>query len=196
VATLSVGTAGTHVLHVWMREDGAVVDRIELSNSAAFTPTNFGDVESTQDQDTFIESSGLVAVEAEHFSATIARSGHSWTNTIGIPVSGNVWSEMKYTVYSFIEPNAFGQTPVHNLSADLFGNSDVVIRKRANGYSIQLKSGASFVISVYGLDGRLYDKIQGKAQGVIFLPNQKCKAGTRIIKIKSEGRESIHQIIH
>ena len=33
VATLNVTTAGLHTINVWMREDGARIDRVLLTNS-------------------------------------------------------------------------------------------------------------------------------------------------------------------
>ena len=45
-ATFVVPTAGEHVVSVWMREDGLVLDRLVLTTSAAFTPTGDGPAES------------------------------------------------------------------------------------------------------------------------------------------------------
>ncbi len=42
VATVNVTTAGLHTLNLWMREDGAAVDRLLLSNSASYVPTGTG----------------------------------------------------------------------------------------------------------------------------------------------------------
>jgi lysophospholipase L1-like esterase len=39
VAMLDVATAGVHTINVWMREDGAYVDKLLLTTSAAYTPT-------------------------------------------------------------------------------------------------------------------------------------------------------------
>jgi len=42
VATLSVPSPGIHVLNIWMREDGVVIDKVLLTTSASFTPTGTG----------------------------------------------------------------------------------------------------------------------------------------------------------
>jgi uncharacterized repeat protein (TIGR03806 family) len=45
-ATLSVPSAGVHTIHLWMREDGFVVDKLLLTQNAAFTPTGTGPAQS------------------------------------------------------------------------------------------------------------------------------------------------------
>lgn len=42
VATLNVPSAGVHTLNLWMREDGAVVDRILLTTDSAYVPAAAG----------------------------------------------------------------------------------------------------------------------------------------------------------
>ncbi|MEM1142988.1 MAG: putative Ig domain-containing protein [Pseudomonadota bacterium] len=46
VATVEVDAPGTHVLNVWMREDGFRVDKVVLSTDPSFVPTGFGPTES------------------------------------------------------------------------------------------------------------------------------------------------------
>jgi hypothetical protein len=41
-ATINVTTTGLHVLNVWMREDGTVVDKVLLTTSASFVPSGVG----------------------------------------------------------------------------------------------------------------------------------------------------------
>jgi hypothetical protein len=48
VATVNVTTPGVHVLNLWMREDGTVVDKIVLTTSASYTPTGTGPTESSR----------------------------------------------------------------------------------------------------------------------------------------------------
>jgi hypothetical protein len=47
-ATLNITTPGVHTFHIWMREDGCVVDKIILTNNATFTlpGTDLGPAES------------------------------------------------------------------------------------------------------------------------------------------------------
>ena len=46
VATIFVATPGVHTLNLWMQEDGAVIDKIVLTTSAAYRPTGIGPAES------------------------------------------------------------------------------------------------------------------------------------------------------
>lgn len=48
-ATIEVPTAGTHTVNVWMREDGFVFDKLALTSSAAFIPSERGPAESSRD---------------------------------------------------------------------------------------------------------------------------------------------------
>ncbi|MFO0675208.1 MAG: hypothetical protein U0169_01650 [Polyangiaceae bacterium] len=41
-AVVDLAGAGPHVLHMWMREDGALVDRILLTSDANLVPTGHG----------------------------------------------------------------------------------------------------------------------------------------------------------
>ena len=45
-ATFTVATAGVHTINLWMREDGAVVDRIILTTDPKWSPKGSGPVES------------------------------------------------------------------------------------------------------------------------------------------------------
>jgi hypothetical protein len=42
VATLSISQTGIQSLHIWMREDGALIDRIILTQNASYVPTSSG----------------------------------------------------------------------------------------------------------------------------------------------------------
>ena len=42
VATITVATAGVHILNVWMREDGFILDKIVLTLDTGFTPAGMG----------------------------------------------------------------------------------------------------------------------------------------------------------
>lgn len=47
-ATLEVATAGIHTLNVWMREDGAIVDRILLTPDSKYVPPEPGPAETSR----------------------------------------------------------------------------------------------------------------------------------------------------
>jgi len=44
-ATIQIATPGTHVLNIWMREDGLQLDRLLLTTDPAFTPVGYGPAE-------------------------------------------------------------------------------------------------------------------------------------------------------
>jgi glucose/arabinose dehydrogenase len=54
-ATLSVSQPGVHVLNVWMREDGFVLDKIVLTLDAAFVPTGAGPAPSSREVDSDLD---------------------------------------------------------------------------------------------------------------------------------------------
>ena len=45
-ATIDVPSPGEHVVNVWMREDGLILDKIVLSPDPDFKPTASGPIES------------------------------------------------------------------------------------------------------------------------------------------------------
>lgn len=45
-AKFQVSSAGEHTLHIWMREDGQIVDKILVASEVSFTPTGTGPAES------------------------------------------------------------------------------------------------------------------------------------------------------
>ena len=46
VVTMELGTAGLNTIHVWMREDGLILDKIVLTTDAGFVPDGTGPAES------------------------------------------------------------------------------------------------------------------------------------------------------
>jgi PKD repeat protein len=46
--THNAGSAGVHTVHVWMREDGMLVDKVVMTTDAGFVPTGEGPAESPQ----------------------------------------------------------------------------------------------------------------------------------------------------
>ncbi len=58
-ATIFVPTPGLHSVNLWMREDGAVVDRILLTPSPTFVPTSYGPPTSVRDLPTLNFGNGF-----------------------------------------------------------------------------------------------------------------------------------------
>lgn len=48
-AQITIASPGVHTFHLWMREDGARVDKIILTRNAAYVPTGAGPAESARD---------------------------------------------------------------------------------------------------------------------------------------------------
>jgi hypothetical protein len=48
-AQITVDAAGQHTLNVWMREDGARLDRLILTTDPNYTPTDNGPAESLKE---------------------------------------------------------------------------------------------------------------------------------------------------
>ncbi len=88
---LKVKDSGVHEVCLWMREDGTYVDQLVVTLDKNFQPTD-GLTESDRGTPTddshsggqvtgepFIETDGLVVIEAEHFNGKRAQDNHSWT---------------------------------------------------------------------------------------------------------------------
>jgi len=89
-----VATAGEHVVNVWMRENGMIVDKLLITTDAAYRPTGTGPDESplsstpSRMQDS--GATGLVVFEAEHFDSKISAVGtdgitHEWLQITTAP---------------------------------------------------------------------------------------------------------------
>ena len=99
VATVTVATTGVHVVDVWMREDGFIIDKLVITTDSALAPTGLGPAESARQASTtppppppppspgaFIQSgdaNGIVSMEAEHFATNTAQGGRSWLAAAG-----------------------------------------------------------------------------------------------------------------
>ncbi len=96
-ARLEVTNAGMHEVTVWMREDGIELDRILLTRDASYVPTGAGpDVDGGSDTSTTDGSTdgstggstggdgvtsvidGVIAIDANDFTESLAAGGHSW----------------------------------------------------------------------------------------------------------------------
>lgn len=54
-ATFEVPSAGTHTVNIWMRDDGAIVDKIVLMTNLAYQPSGEGPAESTRANPFFVD---------------------------------------------------------------------------------------------------------------------------------------------
>lgn len=109
---VTIPGTGFYTFYLWMREDGTVADKIWLSltqNVIANGQTATGPAESVITTETptptstpdasnfFLEQSGTLVIEAEHFTGAVAGSGvtagHSWNTTtsfVGYTGDGSV----------------------------------------------------------------------------------------------------------
>jgi glucose/arabinose dehydrogenase/Ca2+-binding RTX toxin-like protein len=84
VATFDVPTTGFHVVNVWMREDGFVIDKLVLTTDSSFTPTGTGPPESPRVPRVTISD---VTVTEGDTGTTAAVFTVSLTSTSGVPVT-------------------------------------------------------------------------------------------------------------
>jgi hypothetical protein len=102
VATIDVTTPGIHTLNVWMREDGAIVDKLLLTTDATFVPTDLGPAESPSDSGTlnfaagFTNTAGLTANGSAVLTGSVARLTDG-----GAFEAGSVFTNSKVNVASF-----------------------------------------------------------------------------------------------
>ncbi|MCP5185068.1 MAG: hypothetical protein H6993_13970, partial [Pseudomonadales bacterium] len=82
VAFVSVPSAGTHTLNVWMREDGMVVDKIVVTSSDTYVPTGNGPAESLRGE-SLIFSSDAVMFSAASGSTTTQNQQVTLTTSDG-----------------------------------------------------------------------------------------------------------------
>ncbi|HJZ94192.1 MAG TPA: PQQ-dependent sugar dehydrogenase [Gemmataceae bacterium] len=95
VATIDVTTPGIHTVNVWMREDGAVVDKLLLATNPDFVPTGTGPAESPRDSASldfsggFAGATGLTANGSAGFAGSSARLTDGGTSQAGSLFSTN-----------------------------------------------------------------------------------------------------------
>ena len=127
--TVTVPTAGTHTFHLWMREDGTIIDKIVLQRSG---PAPSGDGPDMSPQ-RFAEQAQTVVLEAEHYSGRIQRGDWSW-EIAGTTTEG--WSEYltsNYVVYFGSYIDAAGNRVLRDISSVFF---DHVISAGAAGHTM------------------------------------------------------------
>lgn len=90
--TINVPQPGRHTLNLWMRESGIVADKLVLTKDENATFSGSGpalspELSDAPSQGAFLQStdgSGLLAIEAEHFDASVdSIGGHQWTSVNG-----------------------------------------------------------------------------------------------------------------
>ncbi|MGH2558809.1 MAG: discoidin domain-containing protein [Thermomicrobiales bacterium] len=110
-ATLSVSTTGRHIINLWAREDGLLLDRILLTRDGGFAPADVGPEASLPGgavaptataaptstplppdpaptvvtAPPFVEEDGEIAFEAEEFHLHAPRAGHAWMPEASLP---------------------------------------------------------------------------------------------------------------
>lgn len=89
VATIRVAKAGEHTINVWMREDGMLIDKIVLTTSSGYVPTDSGPSESPLGENTAPNTDGVISIEAENFTDNVSMGAHSWDLVTPSGHSGN-----------------------------------------------------------------------------------------------------------
>lgn len=102
VATIDVTTPGVHTVNVWMREDGAVVDKLLLTTNPDYTPAGPGPAESPRDTGLlnfatgFAGAAGLTANGSAAVGGTVARLTDG-----GAHQAGSLFTSNRVTVSGF-----------------------------------------------------------------------------------------------
>jgi regulation of enolase protein 1 (concanavalin A-like superfamily) len=173
-ARFDVAAVGDHVVNVWMREDGLVVDKILITTNPNYTPTDAGPAESPlatpppRIQDSGAD--GLLVLEAEHYSSKAdSADGHTWTlvhDPAGFSGSGAMQAL----------PNA-GLNVQNDITISPHMDFNVKFTKTGTHYiwvrGVGDSGGASADDSVHvGLDGVLFDtsrRISGFTSGAGYV---------------------------
>ena len=94
-ATLEVASVGVHTIHIWMREDGQIVDKLLITTNASFIPTGLGPPESER----------VGQVTPPRFSPPIISGNQvtiTWTGVGTLQVATNLTG--KVTDWSNVDP--------------------------------------------------------------------------------------------
>jgi hypothetical protein len=189
-AAFAIASPGIHTVRLWMKEDGGTFDKLLLASSSSYLPGGFGPAESPMVQDTFQESGGVVAMQAEHYSAVVARGSHSWQRTQRAISPDSSWSEMRYMAYSMVVPNAFGPVGAKNVPGSR-SSAVPVIRRVRGAVTVTLPRGVAGDVSVFGLDGRLGRRMAVGSGATVRVGEENRAAGVRLARVRCEGREFV-----
>ena len=123
-ATLLVSTPGRHLVNVWMREDGFIIDKLILSTNPDYQPAGAGPA----------VKPALVVVEAEHFdrNTPVESNGHAW--------------EVTTATSGYSGDGAMEATPNVNLNV----NIDTTVSPRLD-YNIEIVKPGTYYVWVRGL---------------------------------------------
>jgi hypothetical protein len=99
VLTINVPSTGVHTLNLWMREDGAIVDRILLTSSSSYTPTGTGPATSTR---TLVAAAAAMTTSVQRLpgeqtsiTAAMLAVGKSVAGVASAAASSPVWSALQ-----------------------------------------------------------------------------------------------------
>jgi uncharacterized delta-60 repeat protein len=99
VLTINVPSAGVHTLNLWMREDGAMVDRILLTSSSSYAPTGTGPATSAR---ALVAAAAAMTTSAQpsrgeqtSITAAMLAVGKSVAGVASAAASSPVWSAIQ-----------------------------------------------------------------------------------------------------
>lgn len=126
VATLTIPTIGVHTLNLWMNEDGLVIDKILLTQSSTYSPSQTGITESPRGDHT---TTGVVkqVVKSASASSTLASNtppsavvdGNSDTRWVSV-MSLEPWLKLDFGVPMYLDDLkiTWGTLPIGYLSIE------------------------------------------------------------------------------
>ncbi|MEZ4702814.1 MAG: PKD domain-containing protein [Rhodothermales bacterium] len=151
---LSIGSAGAHTVHVWMREDGTALDKLVLTTDAGFTPTGEGPAESPQAAAPVAGALRSVAAEgltlqAEALPTAFALEGNypnPFNPTTTIRFALPEAAQVRLTVYDMLGREVArvfdGELPAGRHEASWNGRTDAGATVSSGAYLLRMSAGS------------------------------------------------------
>ena len=145
--TLTIPTAGTHTITLWMREDGAVVDKLVLTTDVNFSPSGTGPTESASTpiatqapylgSPTTIAAVGNSIIQAEHYDNggldVSVHDANATNDNVGTTIrsDGEDWDLATNGSDTWIDSIQSGDWYEYTISVAETGTYDVTLRTGA-----------------------------------------------------------------
>lgn len=126
VATLTIPTIGVHTLNLWMNEDGLVIDKILLTQSTTYSPSQTGLAESPRGDHTttglekqVVKSASATSTLASDTPPSAVVDGNSDTRWVSV-MSLEPWLQLDFGVPMYLDEFkiTWGSLPVGYVSID------------------------------------------------------------------------------
>jgi len=142
---VTIGSPGVHALNIWMREDGAYVDRILLTANLAYTPTGNGPPETLANQPPIIQITSPPSGQTYRAGTTLAVSANV-TDPNGRVAQVDMLSDGVLEAHFTTPPYSLTWTPPLGVHYVEFIATDNEGAKATNAFTVTIvtPSGPSF----------------------------------------------------